>query len=60
MPKIEVHRAERSATLLCRGEEHDSTLIAVASDERLELDVPVYDLNDAAGLCDFIEARFLR
>jgi molybdopterin-guanine dinucleotide biosynthesis protein B/molybdopterin-guanine dinucleotide biosynthesis protein len=60
MPKIEVHRAERSATLLCRGEEHDPTLIAVASDERLELDVPVYDLNDAAGLCDFIEGRFLR
>jgi len=60
MPKIEVHRAERSATLLCRGEEHDPTLLAVASDERLELDVPVYDLNDAAGLCDFIEGRFLR
>jgi len=60
MPKIEVHRAERSATLLCRGEEHDPTLIAVASDERLELDVPVYDLNDATGLCDFIEGRFLR
>jgi molybdopterin-guanine dinucleotide biosynthesis protein MobB len=60
MPKIEVHRAERSATLLCRGEEHDPTLVAVASDERLELDVPVYDINDAAGLCDFIEERFLR
>lgn len=60
MPKIEVHRKARSATLLCRGEEHDATLIAVASDERLELDVPVYDLNDATGLCDFIEARFLR
>lgn len=60
MPKIEVHRAERSATLLCRGEEHDPTLIAVASDEALELDVPVYDINDATGLCDFIEARFLR
>jgi len=60
MPKIEVHRAERSATLLCRGEEHDPTLVAVASDERLELDVPVYDINDATGLCDFIEARFLR
>lgn len=60
LPKIEVHRAERSATLLCRGEEYDPTLIAVASDEALELDVPVYDLNDATGLCDFIEARFLR
>lgn len=60
MPKIEVHRAERSATLLCRGEERDESLIAVASDEPLQLDVPVYDINDAAGLSDFIIARFLK
>ncbi len=60
MPKIEVHRAERSATLLCRGEEHDPTLIAVASDEPLQLDVPVFDINDAVGLVDFIEKSFLR
>ena len=59
MPKIEVHRRERSATLLCRGEEHDPTLVAVASDETLSLDVPVFDINDAAGLCDLITARFL-
>jgi molybdopterin-guanine dinucleotide biosynthesis protein MobB len=60
MPKIEVHRRERSARLLCRDEEHDPQLIAVASDSSLELDVPVYDINDAAGLCDLIEARFLK
>lgn len=59
MPKIEVHRAERSATLLCRGEEYDPTLVAVASDEPLKLDVPVFDINDAVGLCDLIVARFL-
>ncbi|MFO7576943.1 MAG: molybdopterin-guanine dinucleotide biosynthesis protein B [Pelovirga sp.] len=59
MPKIEVHRRQRSATLLCRGEEHDPTLVAVASDEPLSLDVPVYDINDAAGLCDLIATRFL-
>lgn len=59
MPKIEVHRAERSATLLCRGEEHDPTLLAVASDEPLELDVPVFGINDAPAICDFIVARFL-
>ena len=41
MPKIELHRRERSATLLCRGDEHDPTLVAVASDEPLDLDVPV-------------------
>lgn len=59
LPKIEVHRAERSPTLLCRGEEHDPTLVAVASDEPLVLDVPVFDLNDAAAVAGFIEERFL-
>lgn len=58
-PKIEVHRRERSDNLLCRGEQHDPTLIAVASDEPLELDVPVFDINDAGGLCTLIEKRFL-
>jgi len=59
MPKIEVHRQERSERLLCRGEEHDPALFAVASDQPLELDVPVYDLNDATGLVDLIVERFL-
>jgi len=60
LPKIELHRQERSATLLCRGEEDDPTLVAVASDERLELDVPVLDLNNAEMVTDFIESRFLK
>jgi molybdopterin-guanine dinucleotide biosynthesis protein MobB len=55
LPKIEVHRRERSTTLICRGEEHDPTLIAVASDEQLELDVPVLDLNDPSQVADFVE-----
>lgn len=59
MPKIEVHRRERSERLLCRGEEHDPALFAVASDQPLQLDVPVYDLNDAQGLVDLIVAKFL-
>ncbi len=59
MPKIEVHRRERSTSLLCRGDEHDPTLFAVASDEPLKLDVPVLDINDATGLCDLIVLRFL-
>jgi molybdopterin-guanine dinucleotide biosynthesis protein MobB len=60
MPKIELHRRERSATLICRGEEHDPTLVAVASDEKLSLDVPVLDLNDAQQVANFIEERFLK
>lgn len=60
LPKIEVHRKERSATLLCRGEEHDPTLLAVASDEPLQLDVPVLDLNSPAQVADFVEEKFLK
>jgi molybdopterin-guanine dinucleotide biosynthesis protein MobB len=59
MPKIEVHRQERSKKLLCRGEEHDPTLIAVASDSSLEVDVPLFDINDAQGLCDLIVKQYL-
>jgi molybdopterin-guanine dinucleotide biosynthesis protein B/molybdopterin-guanine dinucleotide biosynthesis protein len=59
LPKIEVHRKERSATLLCRGDENDPSLVAVASDEPLELDVPVFDINDAAAVAGFIERKFL-
>jgi molybdopterin-guanine dinucleotide biosynthesis protein MobB len=59
LPKIEVHRKDRSDTLLCRGGEHDATLLAVASDEPLELDVPRLDLNDADAVADFIEGNFL-
>lgn len=60
MPKIEVNRQERSAELLCRGEVHDPTLVAVASDADLELDVPVLDLNDPSAVADFIEETFLQ
>src|SRR5208337_2368217 len=59
MPKIEVHRKERSNELLCRGEENDDTLIAVASNEKLDLDVPLFDIDDFSGICDLIEERFL-
>lgn len=59
LPKIEVHRRERSANLQCRGKEHDPMLLAVASDEPLDLDVPHLDINDADGITDFIERKFL-
>lgn len=60
LPKIEVHRKERSPTLLCRGAEHDPGLLAVASDEPLELDVPVLDLNKPAQVADFVEERIIK
>ena len=58
-PKIEVHRKERSPTIMCRGEAHDPTLIAVASNDQLDMDVPVFDIDDFRGICDMIEKRFL-
>ncbi|GFO59635.1 hypothetical protein GMST_19600 [Geomonas silvestris] len=58
MPKIELHRQERSQTLLCRGENYDATLIAIASDEALEVDVPVLDLNDPAQVAQFVVDYF--
>lgn len=60
LPKIEVHRSERSPTLLCRGDIDDPTLLAVASDEYLELDVPILDLNSPEAVVEFIESEFLR
>ncbi len=59
LPKIEIHRRECRPELLCRGEYHDPSLIAVASDEPLQLDVPLLNLDDIAALADFIEVRFL-
>jgi molybdopterin-guanine dinucleotide biosynthesis protein MobB len=61
LPKIELHRRERSAGLLCRGAENDPTLLAVASDDPdLAVDVPVLDINDAVSVADFIEKTFLK
>ena len=59
LPTIEVHRRYRDPVLLCRGKEDDPTLVAVASDEPLQLDVPVLDINDPAGVATFIIDRFL-
>lgn len=57
-PKIEVHRKERSDALICRGENHDPTLIALATDEELDVDVPSFGINDHVAIADFIEERF--
>lgn len=59
LPKIEVHRAGHNPDLICRGEQYDPTLIAVASDEPLGLDVPLLDLNDPVAVAGFVEQYFL-
>lgn len=60
LPKIEVHRQERSSTLLCRGEHNDPHLVAIASDSDMDADVPVLDLNNPKEVADFVEATFLK
>jgi len=54
LPKIEVHRKAFRSALICRGERNDPGLAAVASDEPLDLDVPVLDLNDPEAIAGFI------
>jgi molybdopterin-guanine dinucleotide biosynthesis protein MobB len=60
LPKIELHRKDRNDPFICLGASPDPALIAVASDEPLELDVPVLDLNDPRGIADFIEENLLK
>jgi molybdopterin-guanine dinucleotide biosynthesis protein B len=55
-PKIEVVRAARHADVLL---ENDKYLVAVASDVELQLNVPVFDLEDVDRLADFIEEKYL-
>jgi len=54
LPKIEVHRKDFRRALICRGERNDPVLAAVASDEPLDVDVPVLDLNDPEAIAEFI------
>lgn len=54
-PKIEVHRKKLGPELLCSLGE----LIAIVSDEPLEVTVPRYPPDNIQGLSDLIEQRFL-
>lgn len=57
LPRIEVHRPALGRPLLCREERHDPHLVAVASDDTVQVDVPVLDMNNPAAILDFILAR---
>lgn len=60
LPKIEVHRKELGRQMICRGERHDPTLIALAGDVEAKLDVPIFPLDDPVPISDFIEKEFLK
>lgn len=51
LPKIEVHRAETGHPLLYTNDPH---IIAVATDRKETLSLPVLDINDAQQVTDFI------
>lgn len=48
-PKIEAHRRETGNPLIA-----DETVRAIASDTAIEVDRPVFDLNDTAAIADFL------
>jgi molybdopterin-guanine dinucleotide biosynthesis adapter protein len=54
-PKIEVSRQARGAELVSDPKD----LVALATDHPIALDVPQFGLDDAVGLVDLIEGRFL-
>lgn len=56
--QIEVFRSSaHSSPMYKKGE--TSSLIAMASDTHLDMDVPVYNINDVIGLADLIEKTLL-
>jgi molybdopterin-guanine dinucleotide biosynthesis protein B len=55
-PKIEVTRLERGTELLCRSEE----LIGIMADYKVDMPVPQFALDDAAGVVDLLEELYLR
>lgn len=48
-PKVEAHRAETGNPLIA-----DETVRAFAADTRLDVDRPVFDLDDTVAIADFI------
>ena len=55
-PKIEVFRASLDRDMLCSEKDN---LIAVASDEDMDIDVPCFDIDNAEGIAQFIRDMFL-
>ncbi|MDF3415558.1 molybdopterin-guanine dinucleotide biosynthesis protein B [Sulfitobacter sp. M57] len=53
-PKVEAHRSVTGNPLIAP---EDPTVRAVASDTPLDLEVPVYDLNNTVQIADFILAE---
>jgi molybdopterin-guanine dinucleotide biosynthesis protein MobB len=50
-PKVEAFRAQTGNPLIAK---QDPTIKAVASDADIEIDRPVFDLDDTGAIVDFI------
>lgn len=60
-PKIEVHRKGVDDNLLCKNPEFDmNSFLAIASDESLDVNIPILDINDVVCIADFIGSNFLK
>jgi len=55
-PKIEIFRKEKHKELLCTKEDN---LVAIVANQKFDVGVPCFDLEDMKGLADFIEKEFL-
>ena len=53
--KIEVHRKELGDGLLCP----DNELLAVVTNETLDIDIPQLSFSDTEGIANFIEKNFI-
>jgi molybdopterin-guanine dinucleotide biosynthesis protein B len=51
IPKMEIYRRENAKSPL---HPHDSRIVAVATDWHFETTLPQFELNDAAGIADFV------
>jgi len=56
-PKIEIFRKEKHKELLCAKEDH---LVAIVSNQKFNVGVPCFDLDDMEGLSNFVEKEFLK
>jgi molybdopterin-guanine dinucleotide biosynthesis protein MobB len=50
-PKLEVHRQQRGTPLLAR---EDRSVVAIASDGPIDLELPVFALDDIEGIAELI------
>lgn len=55
-PKIEIFRKEKHKKLLCTKKDN---LVAIVANQKFDVGVPCFDLEDMKGLTDFIEKEFL-